>query len=164
MTNISDLNLQAIGSEYTCPAWLAALSTVSERALISMIIFSPSKLDLTWSVQRYPVVCNIFIPVLSEHRCWILITSSENFLIINWSLITWKATYRSGSMFVCTCWAVSILSFSSWRVWKPFIRTSSVEAGTAAVNEESRERDDRSHRSSMGNYWEGEGVHKYMKS
>lgn len=49
-----------------------------------------------------------------------------------------------------TCCAVSILSLSMSSIWKPLSRTSSVEAGTVAVNGDCRDRDDRLHRSSMG--------------
>lgn len=36
-------------------------------------------------------------------------------------------------------------------IWKPLSRTSSVEAGTVAVKGDCRDRDDRLHKSSMGN-------------
>lgn len=50
-----------------------------------------------------------------------------------------------------TCCAVSILSFSISSIWKPLSRTSSVEAGTVAVKGDCRDRDERLHKSSMGN-------------
>lgn len=50
-----------------------------------------------------------------------------------------------------TCCAVSILSFSMLSIWKPLNKMSSVDAGTVAVKEDCNDRDERLHRSSMGN-------------
>lgn len=50
-----------------------------------------------------------------------------------------------------TCCAVSILSFSMVSIWKPLCRMSSVDAGTVAAKGDCNDRDERLHRSSMGN-------------
>lgn len=64
-------------------------------------------------------------------------------------LVRYKAATEDANK--CTCCAVSILSFSMESIWKPLSRTSSVDAGTVAVKGDCNDRDERLHKSSMGN-------------
>lgn len=57
----------------------------------------------------------------------------------------------SAALFPVTCCAVSIRSFPISSIWNPLSRTSSVDAGTDAKKGDCKDRDERLHRSSMGN-------------